>query len=114
MGIPQPGSLEIVASGHALDELARQAANLKPESALGRLRAEGKPTLGVDAVQAARAGDASACRMVEIWGERVGIGVANAVNTFDPDEVVIGGGDAQAGELLIEPGKLGARRYVVY
>ena len=113
MGFPQPGSLEFVASGHALDELARQAANLKPESALGRLRAEGKPTLGVDAVEAARAGDASACRMVEIWGERVGIGVANAVNTFDPDEVVIGGGAAQAGDLLLEPAKRVARGYVV-
>src|SRR5207237_6342208 len=63
MGFPQPGSLEFVASGHALDELARQAANLKPGSALGRLRAEGKQTLGVDAVGAAREGAASACRM---------------------------------------------------
>jgi glucokinase len=113
MGFPQPGSLEFVASGHALDELARQAANLKPESALGRLRAEGKPTLGVDAVEAASAGDASACRMVEIWGERVGIGVANAINTFDPDEVVIGGGAARAGEMLLEPAKRVARGYVV-
>jgi glucokinase len=113
MGFPQPGSLEFVASGHALDELARQAANLKPESALGRLRAEGKPTLGVDAVEAARAGDASACRMVEIWGERVGIGIANAINTFDPDEVVIGGGAARAGDLLLEPAKRVAGGYVV-
>ncbi len=39
MGFPQPGSLEFVSSGHALDELARQAANLHPESALGRLQA---------------------------------------------------------------------------
>ena len=113
MGFPQPGSLEFVASGHALDELARQAANLKPESALGRLRAEGKPTLGVDAVKAAQAGDASARRMIEIWGERVGIGVANAINTFDPDEVVIGGGGANAGHLLLEPAERVARGYVV-
>jgi glucokinase len=112
-GFPQPGSLEFVASGQALDELARQAANLKPQSALGRLRADGKPTLGIDAVEAARAGDASACRMVEIWGERVGIGVANAINTFDPDEVVIGGGAAGAGDLLLEPAQRVARRYVV-
>ena len=38
-GFPQPGSLEWVASGHALDRLADQAASLHPESALGRLRA---------------------------------------------------------------------------
>jgi glucokinase len=113
MGFPQPGSLEFVASGHALDALARQCAKLHPESALGHLGADGKPILGVDAVEAARAGDAAACRMVEIWGERVGIGVANAINTFDPEEVVIGGGAAAAGKLLLEPAKRVARGYVV-
>lgn len=113
MRFPQPGSLEFVASGHALDRLAVQAANLHPESALGRLRAEGKPTLGADAVQAAHDGDPAAQRMVEIWGQRVGIGVANAINAFDPEEVVIGGGAAQAGELLLGPAKRVARGYVL-
>ncbi len=110
---PQPGSLEFVASGHALDRLAAQAANVHPDSELGRLRAEGKPVLGADAVKAAQAGDQSASRMVEIWGQRVGIGVANAINTFDPEEVVIGGGAARAGDLLLEPAKRVARGYVV-
>jgi glucokinase len=113
MGFPQPGSLEWVASGHALDRLAAQSANLHPESALGRLRTEGKPVLGADAVQAAHDGDASARRMVEIWGQRVGVGVANAINTFDPEEVVIGGGAARAGELLLEPARKVALGYVV-
>jgi glucokinase len=113
MGFPQPGSLEFVASGHALDRLAGQAANLHPESELGRLRAQGKPVLGADAVQAAHDRDPSAARMVEIWGERVGIGVANVINTFDPEEVVIGGGAAQAGEMLLEPARRIAKGYVV-
>jgi glucokinase len=113
MGFPQPGSLEFVASGHALDRLARQAANLHPKSLLGQLQSERKAVLGADAVRAAQGGDQSAARMVEIWGERVGIGVANAINTFDPEEVVIGGGAARAGELLLEPAKRVARGYVV-
>jgi glucokinase len=113
MGFPQPGSLECVASGHALDRLAAQAAGLHPESELGHLRAEGKPVLGAAAVQAARDGDPAAARIIEIWGQRVGIGVANAINTFDPEEVVIGGGAAQAGELLLEPAKRVAAGYVV-
>jgi glucokinase len=113
MGFPQPGSLEFVASGHALDRLAEQAANLHPESELGQLHAKGKEILGADAVQAAHDGDPSAQRMVEIWGQRVGIGVANAINTFDPDEVVIGGGAAQAGDLLLEPAERVARGYVL-
>jgi glucokinase len=51
--------------------------------------------------------------MVEIWGQRVGIGIANAINTFDPDEVVIGGGAAQAGDLLLEPAKRIVRGYAL-
>jgi glucokinase len=102
-----------VASGHALDWLAAQAAELHPESALGGLQAEGKPVLGADAVRAAQDGDPAAARIVEIWAQRLGIGVANAINTFDPEEVVIGGGAAQAGALLLEPAQRVARGYVL-
>jgi glucokinase len=110
---PQPGSLEFVASGHALDRLAQQAAELHPESALGQLRAQGKEVLGPDVVAAAREGDSAAQRIVETWGQCLGIGIANAINTFDPEEVVIGGGAAQAGDLLLEPAKRIAGGYVV-
>lgn len=113
MAFPQPGSLEFVASGHALDRLAAQAAGRHPKSQLARLQSEEKPVLGADAVKAARDGDPSAQRIVEIWGQRLGIGVANAINTFDPQEVVIGGGAAQAGELLLEPACRIARKFVV-
>ena len=113
MRFPQPGSLEFVASGHALDGLAAQARNVHPASELGRLRAEGKPVLGDDVIRAALAGDPSAARMVEIWGQRIGIGVANAINTFDPEEVVIGGYAARAGELLLDPAVRVARQYSV-
>src|SRR5581483_4642377 len=59
MGFPQPGSLEFVASGHALDRLAKQAATVHPESELGRLQLAGEPVLGTDAVKAAHDGDPS-------------------------------------------------------
>ena len=110
---PVSGSLESLASGLALDRLAAQAADTEPDSELGRLRAEGKPILGAETVEAARGGDPVAARIVELWGERIGIGIANAINTFDPDEVVIGGGGAQAGDLLLEPARRVAVAYVV-
>jgi glucokinase len=110
---PQVGSLEYVAAGHALDRLAAECGKANPDSELGRRVAEGEPVLGIEAVEAARAGDAAAARTVEIWAERVGIGVANAINTFDPDEVVIGGGAAQAGDLLLKPACRVARAYVL-
>jgi len=110
---PQPGSLEFVASGHALDRLAAQDAKEQPDSALGRLRAVGKSVLGPDAVEAAHAGDEAAQRIINEWGQRIGIGVANAINTFDPEEVVIGGGAARAGDLLLAPAREVAAGYVL-
>ncbi len=110
---PQRGSLEAVGAGHALDTMVMDAAREHPDSALGRLRGEGKEITGVEAVDAAHDGDAVAVRLLELWGERVGIGIANAINTFDPEEVVIGGGAARAGDLLLEPAKRTAAAYVL-
>jgi glucokinase len=113
MGFPQPGSLEFVASGHALDRIATVAGRVSPGSELARLRAEGKPVLSAAVVEAALDGDKSAMRMIEIWGQRIGIAVANAIHTFDPEEVVIGGEAASAGPLLLEPVRRVALEYVL-
>ena len=96
---PQPGSLEAAASGHALDRLAGEAASAHPDSELGRRLARAGSVKGVDVVAAAQGGDPGARSTVEVWAHRVGIGIANAINTFDPDEVVVGGGAALAGDL---------------
>jgi glucokinase len=107
------GSLEYEAAGHALDRLVAKCADEYPASALGRQRAQGRSVTGVDAVAAAQHGDEAASKIVELWSERLGIGIANAINTFDPDEVVIGGGAARAGDLLLEPARRIAAGYVV-
>ncbi len=109
---PQPGSLEALASGNALNRLAQQAAAEHPDSALGRLAAKGRTVLGADAVEAAREGDGPAVAAVRRWGEALGVGIANAINTFDPDEVVIGGGAAMAGSLLLDTAASFAAGYV--
>jgi glucokinase len=113
MGFPQPGSFEFVAAGHALDRLATVAGRVHPASKLAEFRKAGKPVLGDDVIDAALDGDQSASRMVEIWGQRIGIAAANAIHTFDPQEVVIGGEAARAGDLLLEPAQRVARRYVL-
>ena len=99
--------------GSALDRLAADAAVVHPQSALGQRRAAGHSVLGADVVRAASAGDPISAHVLETWAERVGIGIANAINTFDPDEVVLGGGAARAGELLLEPARRVARSHVV-
>ena len=110
---PQPGSLESLAAGRALDRLAARAAETEPDSALGRLAATGRPLTGRDAVEAAQSGDEPARRAVRLLGERLGIGIANAINTFDPEVVAIGGGVSAAGELLLGPARETAARFIV-
>jgi glucokinase len=110
---PQTGSLESLAAGHALDRLTRDAASANPESALAKILAERGSVAGPDAVSAARGGDAVALAVLETLGRRVGVAVANAINTFDPDVVAIGGGVSSAGELLLAPAKDVARAYVL-
>ncbi len=110
---PQAGSLEVLASGTALDRLAREAAVEQPDSFLGhRLTRDGGVT-GHDAVDGAREGDEASIRCLRILGERLGIGIANAITMFDPLEVVIGGGVSAAGELLLGPARETAWRYAV-
>jgi len=110
---PQPGSLEALASGRALDRLAAQAAAGHPESALGRRLNAGETINGLVVVDLAHEGDELACGLLRILGERLGVGIANAINTFDPAEVVIGGGVSRAGNLLLEPAERAARRHIV-
>jgi glucokinase len=110
---PQPGSLEALASGRALDHLAAESARANPNSALGRLAAEGTEIKGRHAVEAAKDGDEHAVHVLRILGERLGIGIASAINVFDPEQVVIGGGVVAAGELLLGPAREIAKQYVL-
>jgi glucokinase len=110
---PQPGSLETLASGRALDRLALESARAHPNSFLGRRLAAGDEITGHDAVDGAREGDVHCRHVLRVLGERLGIGIANAVNTFDPDEVVIGGGVSLAGDLLLVPAQRSARNHTV-
>ena len=56
-----------------------------------------------DAVAAARAGDARALAGLAEIGRYLGIGIASMIAVISPDTVVIGGGVAAAGDLLLDP-----------
>ncbi len=53
--------------------------------------------------EAAAEGDAVAIETLSETGYYIGIAVANLINALNPDKVVIGGGIAQAGDLLFGP-----------
>jgi glucokinase len=110
---PQAGSLEVLASGRALDQLAAAAAREDANSFLGRRLTRAGGVTGHDVVDGAREGDEASVRCLRILGERLGIGIANAITMFDPLEVVIGGGVSAAGELLLGPAREVAWKYAV-
>lgn len=56
-----------------------------------------------DAINRARAGDEAALAGLASVGRYLGIGIANMVVVLTPDKVVIGGGNAAAGDLLLDP-----------
>jgi glucokinase len=62
----------------------------------------GTPTAG-EAINRARAGDKTALAGLASVGRYLGIGIANAIVVLTPDRVVIGGGIATAGDLLLDP-----------
>lgn len=53
--------------------------------------------------EAASEGDPVSTETLEETGYYLGIAVANSINILNPDKVVIGGGIAQAGDLLFAP-----------
>ncbi len=100
----QRGCWERYASGGGLGRLAREAAYA------GRLHdivgsAGGDPELvrSEDVTRAALDGDAGALAVMDDLGWWVALGLANLTALFDPDRVVLGGGLAGAGELLLAP-----------
>ena len=72
------GCLEALASGTAIGRRAREAAVLKPESALGRIAAR-REVLGEDVTELAQDGDETAISVLEETGTWGGIGRAGVV-----------------------------------
>ena len=65
-----------------------------------------------EAVERARAGDAAALEGLRRVGRYLGIGIGNMIVVISPDRVVIGGGIAAAGDLLLASAREEIRRRV--
>jgi glucokinase len=72
---------------------------------MGRRLASGGTVDGGTVTEMAHDGDVLAREVLALIGERLGHGLVGLVNTFNPEVIVIGGGAARGGELILEPAR---------
>jgi glucokinase len=105
------GCLEAYASGPAIAERAREAlaggeASIMPSLVGGDLSKLTAATI----YEAARRDDELALHVVRETARFLGTGIANLLNIFNPEVVVLAGGVTQAGEALFDPLRAEVRR----
>jgi glucokinase len=74
---------------------------------------DSKPLSAQDVVEAARLGDGLSLEILEKAGAWLGQGLAYYVDINNPELIIIGGGIAAAGELLLEPVKRAIRQFAL-
>lgn len=111
-GCGNVGCLEAVASGTALGRYGREIAAADPDSLLAQLAGGAANVTGETVFKAAQAGDEAAQLLFARIGHWLGIGIASLVNLFDFQLIVIGGGVAAAGDLLLEPARASFEQFV--
>ena len=82
------GHLEAVASGRVADRIARELYGAQADAH--------------ELVRRAQAGEGPAREALAELGRKLGSGIGSLVNAFDPELVIVGGGFARAGDLLLD------------
>lgn len=93
------GCLESLVSGYAIERELKYA--LK-DNVISSLSTESKVT-AKEVVEQAGKGDKLAYSIINNAAKYLGIGLANVINIFNPQMVVLAGGVSKAGEMLLEP-----------
>lgn len=108
------GCWERYASGSGLGFLAREAAHARQgERMIALAGGDAEDVRGEHVTEAARQGDPDALAVLARFGWWVALGVANLVNILDSEIVVVGGGLAEAGELVLAPTRTAYRELVL-
>lgn len=98
------GCLEAYASATALIREANRMAELHPESKLSSYsHGNPKEMNGLIPFKAAKENDDAACTVIEHYIDDLADGIADAVNIFRPQVVLIGGGISKQGNTLTNP-----------
>ncbi len=114
-GCGNRGCWEQYASGTALVRAARamaEATSPDCENLLSLAGGDPAAITGPMVTRAARGGDAAAQDLLADLGRWVGEGAASVVSVLDSAVVLVGGGVAEAGDLLLEPARAALRRHL--
>ncbi len=104
------GCLESVAAGWAIARAARDAL---AGGASSVLRDIPPAELSAEDVCRMASTDGLARQIMERTGEYIGLALARAANLVNPEAIVVGGGVAQSGEVLMAPLRASFDRYVM-
>ena len=103
-GCGNKGCLEAFASGPAIAAMGMKAVTQGLTTRIGEMCEYDLNRITPELIaQAARAGDQIAMEIYERAGFYLGIAAANICVTVGPRRIIIGGGVAQVGDLLLEP-----------
>jgi len=104
------GCLEAFVAGWAIGREGELVATTADGEAILAAAGDGPVTAGAVAA-AAKAGDRAAVAILERAGHALGAAIGSFVNTFNPEIVVIGGGVAAIGDLLLKPARRAIPQY---
>ncbi len=100
------GCLETLASGPAMaQEAVRRIEQGEKSSLTGIVDGEIGNITAEKIEVAAQGGDSLASEVISQAATYLGIGLANLVNIFNPEMIIVGGGVSEMGELLLEPAR---------
>lgn len=97
------GCFEQYASASALARMTREAAEKNPGSLLNKVHEEQGEWNAQIAFIAMRDGDETAKEVVDTYTSYLADGLANAINAFMPEVLVVGGGVCNEGDPLLIP-----------
>ena len=107
------GCWEKYASATAIIRMGRALMEEKPDCALARQMGGDAANLNAKAVlDLAKAGDADCVGIFETYVKYLCVGLANLINIYDPDMLVLGGGVAHAGDFLLDAVRAALGDYV--
>ncbi len=98
----QRGCLEQYCSARSLGRRAMEEIERGAKTSLTERVEPGEPLGSLPVAEAARAGDALACRLWDDACRFLAIGCINVQHTFNPQRVVLGGGMSRAGAFLLD------------